>query len=115
MTPYEQAVKASKELAENAQEILANLKSVRGEVFSTAVAAAFEARQLADLHGRIAYEGRDNPFLVDMAFAATTLSASLAAKSAFMLSDAEVEEVIKMAEMLHDRRMKMMQDIKRGG
>jgi phosphatidylserine decarboxylase len=114
MTPYEQAVKASKELAENTQEILANLRSVRGEVFSTAVAAAFEVRQLVDINARIALEGKDNQFLVDMTLAATELAASIAAKTAFTLSSEEVEEVIKMAEQLHNRRMRLMQDIKKG-
>lgn len=115
MTPYEQAVQAGKELAENAQDILGNLKSVRGETFSTAVAAAFEVRQLIDVLARIAHECKDNEFVVNLITACVELGASIAAKTAASLTEAEVDEVIKMADKLHDRRMRLMADVKRGG
>lgn len=114
MTPYEQAVKAGGELATSVTEILANLKTVRGEMFANAVAAAFEARQLVDILARIAVECKGNQFAISLTEAGVELSASIAAKTAAPLTDAEVDEVIKTAEQLHDRRMRLMLGIKRG-
>lgn len=114
MTPYEHAVKAGGELAESVQEVIDNLKSVRGEVFSNAVAAAFEARQLADVLARIANENRTNEFAVSLTMAGIELGASIASKTIYMLSDADVEEVIKLADQLHERRMRLMRRAQKG-
>jgi len=91
------------------------LKSVRGETFSTAVAAAFEVRQLIDVLARIAHESKDNEFVVNLTTAGVELGASIAAKTAIALTDVEVEEVIKMADKLHERRMRLMADVRKGG
>ena len=115
MTPYEQAVKAGGELADSVQEILANLKSIRGEIFSTSVAAAFEVRQLVDILARISVECKDKEFVVNLCAAGLDLGASIAAKTAISLTEAEVDEVIKIAEQMHERRMRLMQNIRKGG
>lgn len=104
-------MKASGELAESVQEILANLKTVRGEVFSNAVAAAFEARQLADVLARIANECKTNEFAISLTKAGIELAASIASKTVLALTDAEIEEVIKLADQMHERRMRLMRGI----
>ena len=115
MTPYEQAVKAGGELADSVQEILANLKGIRGEVFSTAVAATFEVRQLVDILGMVADGCKENTFLVSLCTTGVDLAASIAAKTTFQLTDDEIEEVIKIAEQMYERRKRLMQGIRRGG
>lgn len=115
MTPYEQAVHAGKELAQSTEEILINLKAVRGDTFSVAVAAAFEVLQLVDMLARISYEAKDNEYVVGLAAAANQLASSIAAKTAVSLSDAEVNEVLDMAEKLNERRMKLTPGARKAG
>jgi hypothetical protein len=114
MTPYEQAIKGAEELATSAQEILANLKSVRGQEFSDAVAAAFEVRQLVDIFARISGANKDNEFITKICVAGIELSASIGSKTTGSLGDDDLKEVFKLADQLYDRRSRILSGINKG-
>lgn len=106
---------AIKNLGDSINEVLASTAAVKGDAFAQAVAINFECAQLVEAIASLVVMARkDDEEYADVLFDVTkTVLASIAAKACDALPDEQLEEAMKMAHTLHDRRRRTIEKIQK--
>lgn len=102
-------------LGSSINEVLASTAAVKGELFARAVAISFESGQLVEAIAELVVLARktDTEHANALLEISKHILASIAVKACDDLPDAELEEAMKMAGTLHDRRVRAIEKIQR--
>ena len=102
----EQIKSELKSLGDNINEVLSSTEALKGEAFAKAVSVNFECAQLIELIGRLVILAKEaDEEMAAAAFeAAKNILASIACKATEELEEDQLEEAMKMAYTLYQRR-----------
>lgn len=102
-------------LGTSINEVLSSTAAVKGEAFAKAVAINFECGQLVEAIDKLTVLARktDDERANALLEVSKHILASIAVKACDELPDAELEDAVKMANTLHDRRLRAIEKIQK--
>lgn len=102
-------------LGTSINEVLSSTAAVKGEAFAKAVAINFECGQLVEAIANLTVLARktDAEHANALLEVSKHILASIAVKACDELPDAELEDAVKMANTLHDRRLRAIEKIQK--
>lgn len=102
-------------LGSSINEVLSSTAAVKGESFAKAVAINFECGQLVEAIADLVVLARktDAEHADALLEVSKHILASIAVKACDDLPDSELEEAMKMAHTLHDRRLRAIEKIQK--
>lgn len=112
---HEQIKSELQALGSSINEVLASTAAVKGDAFMKAVAINFECGQLVEAIADLVVLARktDTEHADALLEVSKHILTSIAVKACDDLPDSELEEAMKMAHTLHDRRLRAIEKIQR--